>query len=51
MVTSLSVQIIEYIEPSNFWIGPRAVSYLSIYYFQFFLFIILMYIFTIYRLT
>ncbi|XP_050541106.1 inactive rhomboid protein 2-like isoform X1 [Daktulosphaira vitifoliae] len=24
MVTSLSVQIIEYIEPSNFWIGPRA---------------------------
>lgn len=26
MVTSLSVQIIEYIEPSNFWIGPRAVS-------------------------
>ncbi|XP_050422182.1 inactive rhomboid protein 1 isoform X2 [Adelges cooleyi] len=24
MVTSLSVQIIEYVEPSNFWIGPRA---------------------------
>lgn len=32
MVTSLSVQIIEYIEPSNFWIGPRAVNVLSLFY-------------------
>lgn len=33
MVTSLSVQIIEYIEPSNFWIGPRAVSNILILFF------------------
>jgi len=41
MVTSLSVQIIEYIEPSNFWIGPRAVSsfiilFLLMYFYLFF---------------
>lgn len=36
MVTSLSVQIIEYIEPSNFWIGPRAVSNKFILFYKLF---------------
>lgn len=34
LVTSLSLQQMEIIQPANFWIGPSAVSQLTLYFYQ-----------------